>query len=86
MSGKSNLSLNTTTPASTSDFYANLIWIDGRKCLLVTHAESLFSVIAADVRVGDLCPITSFVVPLIEHALSYEGFIDTHTKLAYYEP
>jgi hypothetical protein len=32
------------------DWYANLIWIDRRKCLLVVHADTLFSVFVGDVR------------------------------------
>ena len=32
------------------DWYANLIWIDRRKTLLVVHADTLFSVFVADVR------------------------------------
>jgi len=36
--------------ASGDDWYANVIWIEGRKCLLVTHADTLFSVFAPDVR------------------------------------
>lgn len=56
-------------PASAGDWYANLLWIDRRKCLLVTHAGTLFSVFAPDVRVGELRPIGSFVVPRIIGAI-----------------
>lgn len=31
------------------DWYANVIRVDGRKCLLVTHADTLFSVFVPDV-------------------------------------
>ena len=71
--GKTKPALNTKVPPSASDFYANLIWIDGRKCLLVTHAGTLFSIFTPDVRAGDLRPIGRFVVPLIEDALDSEG-------------
>lgn len=60
-------------PASTDDWYANLLWIDRRKCLLVTHAGTLFAVFAPDVRVGELRPIGSFVVPQIIEQLAAEG-------------
>ena len=31
------------------DWYANLLWLSGRKCLLITHAATLFTVFEADV-------------------------------------
>jgi hypothetical protein len=33
--------------ASDEDWYANVLWIDRRKCLLLTHAGTLFPVFAA---------------------------------------
>src|SRR5260370_38624732 len=36
------------------DWYANLLWLSGRKCLLLTHAATLFTVLEADVRAADL--------------------------------
>ena len=36
------------------DWYANLLWFDRRKCLLLTHAATLFSIFEADVRAVDL--------------------------------
>ncbi len=42
--------------ASDEDWYANVLWIDRRKCLLLTHAGTLFPVFAADVRKPDLRP------------------------------
>jgi len=36
------------------DWYANLLWLSGRKCLLLTHAATLFTVFGADVRVAEL--------------------------------
>jgi len=71
--GKTKPVLNTTAPASESDFYASLIWIERRKCLLVTQAGTLFSIFTPDVRAGDLRPVGRFVVPLIEDALDSEG-------------
>ena len=73
--GKARPTLNTTALPSGSDFYANLIWIERRKCLLVTHAGTLFSIFIPDVRTGDLRPIGRFVVPKIQHALNSEGLL-----------
>jgi hypothetical protein len=39
-----------TAPPSADDWYLNLLWIDRRKCLLLTHAGTLFPVFVADVR------------------------------------
>jgi hypothetical protein len=57
---------------SPEDWYGNLVWVDGRKCLLLTHAQTLFPIFAADVRTADLRPLGSFVVPLIAGALESE--------------
>jgi hypothetical protein len=57
---------------SDDDWYANLIWIDRRKCLLLMHAGTRFPVVATDVRTPDLRPLTSFCVRLIAKALSDE--------------
>jgi len=59
-------------PPSADDWYANLIWIEQRKCLQLMHAETLFPVLAADVRVGDLRPIGRFVTAVISQALADE--------------
>ena len=39
---------------SPEDWYANLLWLDRRKCLLLTHSATLVSVFEADVRADDL--------------------------------
>jgi hypothetical protein len=60
------------------DWYVNLIWLDRRKCLLLTQAGTLFSVLAADVRQADLNQIGPLVVALIEGELGAKGLpIDT---------
>lgn len=59
-------------PPSADDWYANLIWIERRKCLQLMHAETLFPVLAADVRVRDLRPIGRFVTTVIHQALADE--------------
>lgn len=60
-------------PASSDDWYANLLWLDRRKCLLIAHAGTLFSLVVADLRVSDLRPFARRVVDLITVALLDEG-------------
>ncbi len=58
---------------SPDDFYANLLIIERRKCLLVTHAATLFSVFCPDVRAAQLRPLGPFLVPRIVAQLDAEG-------------
>jgi len=58
---------------SDDDWYANLLWIDRRKCLLLVHAHTLFPVFRVDVRAGDLRPLEPYVVRAIEEELHAEG-------------
>lgn len=60
-------------PAAADDWYANLLWIDGRKCLLATHAGTLFSVFVPDVRAPQLRPIGAFLLPRIVEQCAAEG-------------
>lgn len=60
-------------PRSDDDWYLNLLWIDRRKCLLLTHAGTLFPVFVADVRKADITPIEPYVVSLVEEHLRSEG-------------
>lgn len=60
-------------PPSDDDWYLNLLWIERRKCLLLTHAGTLFPVFAADVRKADITPIGPYVVGLVEEHLRSEG-------------
>ncbi len=67
---------------SDADWYANLLWLDRRKCLLLAHAGTLFSVLATDVRKADLLPLGSLVARLIQRELSAEGLpLDTFGNL-----
>jgi hypothetical protein len=61
------------TLVSTDDWYANLLWIERRKCILMTHAGTLFSVFVPGVRKSDLIPIGGFAVSAIQRALVAEG-------------
>jgi len=55
------------------DWYANLLWFDRRKCLLLTHAATLFSVFEADVRLAQLRQTHGLVTGLIERELRREA-------------
>jgi hypothetical protein len=57
---------------SDDDWYANLLWLDRRKCLLLVHGGTLFSVFTADIRKADLTPVGETVVELIHDALRDE--------------
>jgi hypothetical protein len=56
-------------PPTDDDWYLNLLWIARQKCLLLTHAGTLFSVFRAGVRSADLRPIGSYLVAAIERTL-----------------
>lgn len=60
-------------PAADDDWYANLLWVDRRKCLLVAHAGTLFALFVADIRVNDLRPFERRIVQLLTVALLEEG-------------
>ena len=62
----------TTATSDDTDWYLNLVWIDRRKCLLLVHAGTLFSVFVADVRKADLRPFGQFVVNAVTTALDEE--------------
>jgi hypothetical protein len=54
------------------DWYANLLWLSGRRCLLLTHAATLFTVFEADVRAADLRDPGRLVTGLISRELLRE--------------
>lgn len=60
-------------PPATNDWYANLIWIDRRKCLLVVHRDSLFAVFVADVRKPQLSDFGDYVAGAVTTAMAEEG-------------
>lgn len=62
-----------TIEPSDEDWYANLLWLDGRKCLLLAHAGTLFSVFVPDIRKTDLVPIGPSVVGFIHTELEAES-------------
>jgi hypothetical protein len=72
----------TEPPLSDDDWYLNLLWVDRQKCLLLTHAGTLFSVFVAGVRRADLRPIGPYVVKAVEAELRSESLPpDTFAQL-----
>jgi len=55
------------------DWYANLLWFDRRKCLLLTHVSTLFTIFEADVSASDLRSTGSFISTLIMRELLSDG-------------
>ena len=58
---------------SAQDWYANLLWIESRKCLLLTHVGTVFSVFAPDISAAQLRPPGPLVVERIQDALRAEN-------------
>ena len=56
-----------------NDWYGNLLVLDRRKCLLLTHADTLFTIFEPDVRANDLRSTHDLVPGLIERELLAEG-------------
>ena len=68
---------------SDDDWYLNLLWIERRKCLLLTHNGTLFSVFRADIRSANLRPPGAYLVDAIEAELRAEQLpIDAFSALA----
>jgi len=55
------------------DWYANLLWFERRKCLLLTHVGTLFTIFEADVSASDLRSTGPFISALIRRELLSEG-------------
>jgi hypothetical protein len=65
------------------DWYLDLLWIDRQKCLLLTHAATLFSIFRPRVRVAELRPVGPYLTEAIETELCAEGLpSDTFAELA----
>src|SRR5436309_6517446 len=60
-------------PPSDDDWYLNLVWLERQKCLLLTHAGTLFSVFPTGVKIADLRPLGNYLVEAIEAELGAEG-------------
>jgi hypothetical protein len=70
--GGRNLTLSELPPTD-DDWYLNLVWIERQKCLLLTHAGTLFSVFRKGVHVADFRPLGSYLVEAIDAELRAEG-------------
>ena len=75
-------------PPSDDDWYLNLLWFDRRKCLLLTHAGTVFSIFIPDVRKAELAPIGPYLIDAVVGALRAEGLpvdalgeLDSHDVL-----
>jgi uncharacterized protein DUF6933 len=69
-------------PPTDDDWYLNLVWIERQKCLLLTHAGTLFSVFRGGIHVLDLRPLGDYLVDAIEAELRAEGLpADTFSEL-----
>ena len=55
------------------DWYANLLWFQRRKCLLMTHAATLFTIFEPDVTAASLRATARLVTHLIGRELASEG-------------
>jgi hypothetical protein len=79
--GGRSLALAEPAP-SDEDWYLNLLWVERRKCLLLAHAGTLFSVFRADVRAADLRPAGAYLVTAIQTELDRERLpLDTLGRL-----
>jgi hypothetical protein len=54
------------------DWYANLLWFDRRKCLLATHAGTLFTIFEANVTASGLRATRQLITGLISRELRRE--------------
>jgi len=59
------------------DWYANVLTIERRKCLLLAHADTLFAVLDTDVRVAQLNDLGLYAATLVVDALATEGLAGT---------
>ena len=58
---------------SVEDWYANVFYIEGKKCVLLVHDDTLFSSLTLNVGVGLLRPIGGYVYSQISRGLECEG-------------
>ncbi|ALL79849.1 hypothetical protein AD006_30415 (plasmid) [Pseudonocardia sp. EC080610-09] len=58
---------------SPSDWYVNQIWLARRKCLLITHAGTLYSVFVPAVRASQIRPLGLLLVSTIRASLRAEA-------------
>jgi hypothetical protein len=71
---KSDLSEETPRFSYLGSWYANLTYIDGRKCVVFTNGKTLFNFIATDVSRAEIKELDSLFKALLLCVLSDEGF------------
>lgn len=54
------------------EFYANLLWVDSRKCLIFAEAKTLFCFLVPDILKKDIAPFGEFIVARLEFELVTE--------------
>ena len=59
-------------PPDAEDWYANLLWSDRRKCLLLTHSGTLFTIFEANVTASGLRATRPLITGLISRELRRE--------------
>ncbi|WP_435832972.1 DUF6933 domain-containing protein [Nocardia vinacea] len=75
-----------TPEADPDDWYANLLWFNRRKCLLLTHSATLFTVFEADVTTAELRATGALATRLIERELHDEQLpLDTFADTGKHE-
>jgi Domain of unknown function (DUF6933) len=55
------------------DWYANLLWFDRRKCLLLTHSGTLFTIFEANATASGLRATRQLITGLVARELRREG-------------
>jgi hypothetical protein len=60
-------------PPDSEDWYANLLRLSGRNCLLLTHVATLFTVFESDVRAAGFSDPGRLAIKLIGRELLNEG-------------
>lgn len=64
------------SPPDGEDWYANLLWSSGRKCLLLTHTATLFTIFEPDVRAAGLRDTGRLATGLIRRELEREHLLE----------
>lgn len=62
------------------DWYANLLWFDRRKCLLLTQAATLFTIFESSVTASSLRITGHLATRLIDRELRHEGLPSRHLR------
>jgi len=65
------------TRAPLGDWYAHLLWIERKKCILFTNEETLFSFPALDIKKTDLADTNTFFRENLRRGLEAIGIIGT---------